>query len=304
ETGEEPPRFIKEPKDQIGVSGGVASFVCQATGDPKPRVTWNKKGKKVNSQRFETIEFDESAGAVLRIQPLRTPRDENVYECVAQNSVGEITVHAKLTVLREDQLPSGFPNIDMGPQLKVVERTRTATMLCAASGNPDPEITWFKDFLPVDPSASNGRIKQLRSGALQIESSEETDQGKYECVATNSAGVRYSSPANLYVRVQNVAPRFSILPMSHEIMPGGNVNITCVAVGSPMPYVKWMQGAEDLTPEDDMPVGRNVLELTDVKDSANYTCVAMSSLGVIEAVAQITVKSLPKAGTKHHHHHH
>ncbi|XP_052602823.1 receptor-type tyrosine-protein phosphatase S isoform X9 [Peromyscus californicus insignis] len=83
--------------------------------------------------------------------------------------------------------------------------------------------------------------------------------------------------------------------MSHEIMPGGNVNITCVAVGSPMPYVKWMQGAEDLTPEDDMPVGRNVLELTDVKDSANYTCVAMSSLGVIEAVAQITVKSLPKA---------
>nr|XP_010347800.1 receptor-type tyrosine-protein phosphatase S isoform X9 [Saimiri boliviensis boliviensis] len=298
-TAEEPPRFIKEPKDQIGVSGGVASFVCQATGDPKPRVTWNKKGKKVNSQRFETIEFDESAGAVLRIQPLRTPRDENVYECVAQNSVGEITVHAKLTVLREDQLPSGFPNIDMGPQLKVVERTRTATMLCAASGNPDPEITWFKDFLPVDPSASNGRIKQLRSGALQIESSEETDQGKYECVATNSAGVRYSSPANLYVRelreVRRVAPRFSILPMSHEIMPGGNVNITCVAVGSPMPYVKWMQGAEDLTPEDDMPVGRNVLELTDVKDSANYTCVAMSSLGVIEAVAQITVKSLPKA---------
>ncbi|XP_064238112.1 receptor-type tyrosine-protein phosphatase S isoform X11 [Aotus nancymaae] len=294
-AAEEPPRFIKEPKDQIGVSGGVASFVCQATGDPKPRVTWNKKGKKVNSQRFETIEFDESAGAVLRIQPLRTPRDENVYECVAQNSVGEITVHAKLTVLREDQLPSGFPNIDMGPQLKVVERTRTATMLCAASGNPDPEITWFKDFLPVDPSASNGRIKQLRSGALQIESSEETDQGKYECVATNSAGVRYSSPANLYVRVRRVAPRFSILPMSHEIMPGGNVNITCVAVGSPMPYVKWMQGAEDLTPEDDMPVGRNVLELTDVKDSANYTCVAMSSLGVIEAVAQITVKSLPKA---------
>uniref|UniRef100_A0A803Y6M1 protein-tyrosine-phosphatase n=1 Tax=Meleagris gallopavo TaxID=9103 RepID=A0A803Y6M1_MELGA len=294
-----PPVFIKKPVDQIGVSGGVASFVCQATGDPKPRVTWNKKGKKVNSQRFETIEFDESAGAVLRIQPLRTPRDENIYECVAQNPHGEVTVHAKLTVLREDQLPPGFPNIDMGPQLKVVERTRTATMLCAASGNPDPEITWFKDFLPVDPSTSNGRIKQLRSegtpirGGLQIESSEETDQGKYECVASNSAGVRYSSPANLYVRgreLRRVAPRFSILPVSHEIMPGGNVNITCVAVGSPMPYVKWMQGAEDLTPEDDMPVGRNVLELTDVKDSANYTCVAMSSLGVIEAVAQITVK--------------
>lgn len=48
-----PPRFTKVPVDQIGVSGGVVSFVCQATGDPKPRVSWNKKGKKVNSQRIE-----------------------------------------------------------------------------------------------------------------------------------------------------------------------------------------------------------------------------------------------------------
>uniref|UniRef100_A0A3B1IQF8 protein-tyrosine-phosphatase n=1 Tax=Astyanax mexicanus TaxID=7994 RepID=A0A3B1IQF8_ASTMX len=294
-----PPRFTKIPTDQIGVSGGVVSFVCQATGDPKPQVNWNKKGKKVNSQRIETIEFDEGAGAVLRIQPLRAPRDENVYECVARNTEGEIAVTSKLSIIREDLLTFGFPSIDMGPQLKVVERTRTATMLCAASGIPDPEISWFKDFLPVEPALSQGRIKQLRSGALQIERSEETDQGKYECVASNSKGVRYSSPANLYVRelreVRRVPPRFTILPSSHEIMPGGSVNITCVAVGSPMPYVKWMLNSEDLTPEDEMPVGRNVLELNGVRESANYTCVAMSSLGIIEAVAQVIVKSLPRA---------
>ncbi|GAA6104715.1 receptor-type tyrosine-protein phosphatase delta-like isoform X2, partial [Tachysurus ichikawai] len=130
--------------------------------------------------------------------------------------------------------------------------------------------------------------------ALQIEQSEESDQGKYECVATNNDGTRYSAPANLYVRVRRVPPRFSIPPTDSEIMPGGSVNITCVAVGSPMPYVKWMLGSEDLTPEDDMPIGRNVLELTNVYQSANYTCVAMSTLGVIEAVAQITVKALPK----------
>ncbi|XP_054634188.1 receptor-type tyrosine-protein phosphatase S-like isoform X20 [Dunckerocampus dactyliophorus] len=294
-----PPRFTRTPEDQTGVQGGVASFVCQATGDPQPKIVWNKKGKKVSNQRFEVIEFDDGSGSVLRIQPLRTPRDEAIYECHASNSAGEITASTRLSVLREDQLPSGFPTIDMGPQLKVVERSRTATMLCAASGNPDPEITWFKDFLPVNTSSNNGRIKQLRSGALQIEMSEESDQGKYECVATNSDGTRYSTPANLYVRelreVRRVPPRFSIPPADSEIMPGGNVNITCVAVGSPMPYVKWMLGAEDLTPEDDMPIGRNVLELTDVRQSNNYTCVAMSTLGVIEAVAQIIVKALPKA---------
>ncbi|NP_001081987.1 protein tyrosine phosphatase receptor type F L homeolog precursor [Xenopus laevis] len=288
------PVFVRKPDDQIGISGGVASFVCQATADPKPRITWMKKGKKVSSQRFEVIEFDDGSGSVLRIQPLRVHRDEAIYECTATNSVGEINSSAKLTVLEEEQLPHGFPVIDMGPQLKVVEKTRTATMLCAASGNPDPEITWFKDFLPVDTASSNGRIKQLRSGALQIENSEESDQGKYECVATNSAGTRYSAPANLYVRVRRVAPRFSIPPSNHEVMPGGSVNLTCVAVGAPMPYVKWMAGLEELTKEDEMPVGRNGLELTNIKDSANYTCVAISSLGMIEAVAQITVKALPK----------
>ncbi|XP_041508997.1 receptor-type tyrosine-protein phosphatase F isoform X8 [Microtus oregoni] len=298
--GDSKPVFVKVPEDQIGLSGGVASFVCQATGEPKPRITWMKKGKKVSSQRFEVIEFDDGAGSVLRIQPLRVQRDEAIYECTATNSLGEINTSAKLSVLEEDQLPAGFPTIDMGPQLKVVEKARTATMLCAAGGNPDPEISWFKDFLPVDPTLSNGRIKQLRSGgspirgALQIESSEESDQGKYECVATNAAGTRYSAPANLYVRVRRVAPRFSIPPSSQEVMPGGSVNLTCVAVGAPMPYVKWMMGAEELTKEDEMPVGRNVLELSNVMRSANYTCVAISSLGMIEATAQVTVKALPK----------
>uniref|UniRef100_A0A672RX25 protein-tyrosine-phosphatase n=1 Tax=Sinocyclocheilus grahami TaxID=75366 RepID=A0A672RX25_SINGR len=213
-----PPQFTRTPVDQIGVQGGVASFVCQTTGDPQPRITWSRKGKKVTNQRFEVIEFEDGSGSVLRVQPLRTPRDEAVYECVASNEAGEISASTRLSVLREDQLPAGFPSIDMGPQLKVVERSRTATMLCAASGTPDPEITWFKDFLPID-THTHGRIKQLRSGgtpirgALQIDQSEETDQGKYECVATNSEGTRYSAPANLYVRVRRIPPRFSVPPM-------------------------------------------------------------------------------------------
>ncbi|KAF6715157.1 Receptor-type tyrosine-protein phosphatase F [Oryzias melastigma] len=206
----------------------------------------------------------------------------------------------------------------MGPQLKVVERTRTATMLCAASGNPDPEIFWFKDFLPVEIDSGNGRIKQLRSGkvsfctvpalvlhslsgALQIENSEESDQGKYECVAVNRAGTRYSAPANLYFpfvpAVRRVPPRFSIPPTSQEVMPGGSVNLTCVAVGAPMPYVRWVSGEAELTQEDKMPVGRNVLELTNIHQSANYTCVATSSLGTIETTAQVFVRALPRMPT-------
>lgn len=47
----------------------------------------------------QVIDFDDGSGSVLRIQPLRTHRDEAIYECTATNSVGEINTSAKLTVL-------------------------------------------------------------------------------------------------------------------------------------------------------------------------------------------------------------
>lgn len=74
-------------------------------------------------------------------------------------------------------------------------------------------------------------------------------------------------------------------------MLGADLNLTCVAVGSPMPYVKWRKGSiQELTPEDKLPIGINTLELTNIQESANYTCIAASVLGVIEATAQVKVQ--------------
>jgi receptor-type tyrosine-protein phosphatase F len=74
-------------------------------------------------------------------------------------------------------------------------------------------------------------------------------------------------------------------------MLGADLNVTCVAVGSPMPFVKWRQmGGPELTPEDQLPIGRNVLVLEDIRQSANYTCVAASALGVIEANTLVKVQ--------------
>ena len=90
--------------------------------------------------------------------------------------------------------------------------------------------------------------------------------------------------------VRRVPPHFSMAPDSVEVLPGGSVNLTCVAVGSPMPTIRWRLGAVDLTPELDAPFGRNVLRLTDVRQTATYTCVASSELGSIEHQAEVQVK--------------
>ncbi|XP_045077724.1 receptor-type tyrosine-protein phosphatase F-like [Coregonus clupeaformis] len=107
---------------------------------------------------------------------------------------------------------------------------------------------------------------------------------------------KYCSSKSRY-GVRCIPPRFSIPPTNHEVMPGSSVNLICVAKGTPVPYVKWLKGEIELTKEDEMPIGWNILKLTIVKESANYTCVAMSSLGMIKATAQVSVKALPKPPT-------
>lgn len=137
------------------------------------------------------------------------------------------------------------------------------------------------------------------TASLQVSNTEESDQGHYECVAENRLGTAYSNPAALYVRTRVVPPYFSIPPEPvYELMPGSSINLTCVAVGSPTPFITWRRGHSEVLSSDSTSVGgRNVLRLDDVRESANYTCVASSKLGDIEAHTQVLVKSLPRPPT-------
>ncbi|CAG9536675.1 unnamed protein product [Cercopithifilaria johnstoni] len=130
-----------------------------------------------------------------------------------------------------------------------------------------------------------------------IQQAKEEDQGKYECVARNIHGVTHSKAAHLYVKVRRVPPYFSYkLERLYKIAPGGALNLTCVAVGYPMPRVFWKKSYDTyLNDPQAAPIGRNVLTLTRIEKTENYTCVAVSKLGNIEAMTTIEVKSLPRA---------
>ena len=102
-------------------------------------------------------------------------------------------------------------------------------------------------------------------------------------------------------KVRRVPPYFSMpLQSIHEVKPGSSLNITCVAGGSPMPYVKWRKGLEDLEPEHSLPIGRNILVLEDIQESANYTCVASSKLGQVENTTFVRVEGIQYTHTHTH----
>ncbi|XP_023163376.2 tyrosine-protein phosphatase Lar isoform X4 [Drosophila hydei] len=292
-----PPEIIKKPQNQGVRVGGVASFYCAARGDPPPSIVWRKNGKKVSGTQSRYTVLEQPGGvSILRIEPVRAGRDDAPYECVAENGVGDaVSADATLTIYEGDKTPAGFPVITQGPGTRVIEVGHTVQMQCKAIGNPVPNIYWIINQTKVD--MSNPRYV-INNGVLQINNSTEEDQGKYECVAENIIGTEHSKANNLYVKVRRVPPTFS-RPPEHisEVMLGSNLNLSCVAVGSPMPHVKWMKGAQDLTPENDIPIGRNVLQLNNIQESANFTCIAASSLGQIDAVSVVKVQSLPTAPT-------
>ncbi|XP_042145434.1 tyrosine-protein phosphatase Lar [Ixodes scapularis] len=276
------------PRDQTVVTGQVAVFVCTAAGNPRPQIEWRKNGERISTVRHMVVEMP--GGSVLRIDPTRTGRDNATYECLADNGVGEpARALFVLTVIEENEIPPGFPQFQLLPHMQAVERNRSALLPCQAEGDPEPWISWLHNEVPVN--MSNPRYSLVSGGSLQISDAQEEDQGNYECIAENSVGTAISPIARLYVRVRRVSPYFTVPPeFSYEVTPGANLNLTCVAVGSPMPYVKWRRGHVDLIPESDVPVGRNNLVLENIKESANYTCVAFSSLGSIEHVSQVLVQ--------------
>ena len=93
------------------------------------------------------------------------------------------------------------PKITLSSSQLTVNESRTASLLCSASGNPAPQITWSREN-GVLPS---NRSKVTADGLMQIDNARFEDAGKYKCVAQNILG-RKEEVASLVVQ-----SRFSVL---------------------------------------------------------------------------------------------
>jgi len=71
-------------------------------------------------------------------------------------------------------VPAGFPQIVESPTLKAVERGRATVMMCSASGNPVPTVSWYKDLVPVD--ISDPRLHILPTGIVTINDNDRPHQ--------------------------------------------------------------------------------------------------------------------------------
>ncbi|CAG2059137.1 unnamed protein product [Timema podura] len=104
--------------------------------------------------------------------------DGGWYSCGASNS--NSTPRFRLTVNTPPRFlvtPEDMIRINFGDAI---------ILSCQAEGRPAPEIRWYKDASPVEPSATVGLFNQ--GSELRISDIWQQDLGDYTCIAGNTGG--------------------------------------------------------------------------------------------------------------------
>lgn len=88
------PYVIRGPQDTVVMSGSSVILDCEVGGDPSPDVLWRRTAGSGNMPLSRIRVLDDRG---LKIDHV-IPEDEGEYICEADNSVGTVSMSAKLTV--------------------------------------------------------------------------------------------------------------------------------------------------------------------------------------------------------------
>ena len=100
-----PAQIAIRPNQTIAVdAGNTITFVCVASGDPNPSISWNKGDTVLNNDSritiYENLVTENGVALVQSILELRSTEeaDAGQYSCFAENVLGNDTASFVLTV--------------------------------------------------------------------------------------------------------------------------------------------------------------------------------------------------------------
>ena len=129
-VGEVAPTVTTQPTDATVALGATATFTAAAIGRPEPTVRWQVKEKKgwkdVKGARSTTLEVHVTKKTVGQ-----------EYRAVFTNAAGEVATTSAKVVLAK-----AAPVVTAQPQATSARIGTWATFRAAASGSPEPSVTW------------------------------------------------------------------------------------------------------------------------------------------------------------------
>ncbi|KAK7018648.1 Roundabout 4, partial [Halocaridina rubra] len=275
---------IKEhPESVIVPRNDPATLSCAAQG--ASRITWFHNGQEIITSSHR-VQLPSGSLFFLRVSSGKRENDAGTYWCVASNQFGTTrSSNATVTVATLSFEFQTKPDSDIKIRLG-----DSASLPCRPpKGAPIPEVTWQRNGLEVTNST---RITVTLVGDLIIHRTVKEDSGIYVCRAHNVAGSRETPPTSVVVMVP---PWFTKTPSNFTAAAGSQVELACIANGSPSPAVTWRRL------DGKMPLGKATKEdkkliLKDVNamDSGVYVCEAENEAGITSSRATLTVVNAPE----------
>ncbi|XP_040106334.1 myosin light chain kinase, smooth muscle isoform X4 [Oryx dammah] len=249
------PSFSSALKDCTVVEGQDFVLQCSVKGTPLPRITWLLNGQPIQYARSSC----EAGVAKLHIQDT-LPEDDGTYTCLAENTAGQVSCSARVTVQekkseeKSECLLPAAPSEPAAPlflqglsDLHVMDGSQV-TMTVRVSGNPPPEVIWLHDGTEIQESEDFHFEQRGTQHSLCIQEVFPEDTGTYTCEAWNSAGeVRTQAVLTVQEPQDGTQPWFISKPRSVTACLGQSVLISCAIAGDPFPTVHWLRDGKALS---------------------------------------------------------
>ncbi|XP_055386223.1 roundabout homolog 2-like [Condylostylus longicornis] len=289
------PRIIEHPMDVTVPKHDPVTLNCKVEGHPKPEVIWYKNGEvlKVDPNSHKILL---PAGELffLRVTHSKRESDGGVYWCEAKNEFG--VARSRNATLQVAFLRDDFR---LEPQNTAIAQGETAFMECGPPrGSPEPIIMWRKNGQLMNLNSSK-RIQIVDGGNLAIQDVRQSDDGRYQCIVKNIAGIRESSIAILKVHIK---PFLIQGPKSQSAIVGSSVIFSCRVGGDPLPDILWRRSATG----GNMPLRRVTLledrslklENVTLDDVGEYSCEAENAVGSVITTGSLFVFSPPSVAIR------
>ncbi|XP_049281278.1 protein turtle isoform X2 [Anopheles funestus] len=152
---------------------------------------------------------------------------------------------------------------------------------CQADGTPTPEILWYKDANPVDPSSTVGIFND--GTELRISTIRHEDIGDYTCIARNGEG-QVSHTARVIIAGGAV---IMVPPTNQTKLEGEKVQFTCEAKAMPGNVtVRWFREGSPVREVAALETrvtirkdGSLIINPVSADDSGQYTCEVSNGIG-------------------------